>query len=300
MDGLVELFAEQVIGAGIIDAAQAGQIRRRCPESSDIIAFGEALLEEFPDKFEEVQGLLDETADAYTKGERVTLNPFDPGEPEPAPHPHGPALRQRDTGKRHQETVVSAAGVLPGLPDFGSLESSNREQVASALIGMLLALGDSDFSDLHLSGGSRPFGRRFGKLEYLAERPIDDALAGALAMALLSAEQKAYFETFQDYDFAIALDNGRRYRTNLMQHRDGLKITFRLVPQHVLTLEELGFAGHTQTIKNLLAYHNGLILVTGPVGCGKTTTLAAMVDELNTSSASRIRSRLSTARTSVR
>jgi twitching motility protein PilT len=148
---------------------------------------------------------------------------------------------------------------------------------------MLLALGEQDFSDLHISGGSRPFGRRFGKLEYIAERLIDERLARAFGLALLSPGQKAYFETFQDYDFAIALDNGRRFRTNLMQHRDGLKITFRLVPRKILSLEALGFGQHVQTIKNLLAYHNGLILVTGPIGSGKTTTLAAMVDELNRS-----------------
>jgi twitching motility protein PilT len=177
--------------------------------------------------------------------------------------------------------VVSAADIAPGIPDFASLDHKNLDQIASALIGMLLSLGEDDFSDLHISGGSRPFGRRFGKLEYLDEQPIDENLAAAFGMALVSPAQIAYFDKSQDYDFIIALDNGRRYRTNLMQHRDGIKITFRLVPQEILNLETLGFGTHIETIKKLLAYHNGLILVTGPVGCGKTTTLAAMVDELN-------------------
>ncbi|MEX0331009.1 MAG: type IV pilus twitching motility protein PilT [Puniceicoccaceae bacterium] len=312
MEGLVELFAEKVVGSGIVDVTQVRQIRNTCGEPADIIVFGEALLKHFPDKFEAVQGLLDETADAYTKGERANGDPFEaesampeeqvttsfeasqpapvkvskpvPQKPvKPAPQPEASATVQpgNDFTKRPQETVVSAAGIEAGIPDFSSLDPSNREQIASALIGMLLELGGHDFSDLHISGGSRPFGRRFGKLEYIAESPMDDALAEAFGMALISDEQKAYFESCQDYDFAIALDNGRRYRTNLMQHRDGLKITFRLVPEKVLSLEELGFGAHTETIKNLLAYHNGLILVTGPVGCGKTTTLAAMVDELN-------------------
>lgn len=306
MDGLVELFADKVINAGIIDAAKARQIRRNCHDTTDVVAFGEALLEEFPDKFEPVQNLLDEAAVGFAQGERASGDPFAAASPPPVhtavaaapvkepqsaaatavePVPQSgqtaPVEQRNDPGKRPQETVVSAVGLVPGIPNFATLDPTNQHQVASALIGMLMALGEKDFSDLHLSAGSRPFGRRFGKLEYLAESPMNEALAAAFGMALLSPAQKAYFETFQDYDFAIALDNGRRYRTNLMQHRDGLKITFRLVPEKVLALEALGFGQHTETIKNLLAYHNGLILVTGPVGCGKTTTLAAMVDDLN-------------------
>ena len=365
MEAVVQLFAEKVIRAGIIDADRASQIRRVCSDTSDIIEFGEALLKDCPDRLDQVQGLLDQTVDEYQQGGRATRNPFEatamsstpratlpvkfnrtaasripvpesetPGEPvrstrpeaasqdrpvaqEPEaprgqpvtepdripveqPSARGSAAQEekapaqaaapvseqasgtpRDRRNRPPEAVVSAEGIEPGIPDFESLDPRNNEQIATALIGMLLKLGESDFSDLHLSGGSRPFGRKFGEVEYLAGQPIGEDLARAFGMALLSPDQIAYFADFQDYDFAIALDNGRRYRTNLMQHRDGLKITFRLVPAKVPSLEALGFGQHIETIKNLLAYHNGLILVTGPVGCGKTTTLAAMVDELN-------------------
>ncbi len=297
MDEELLLFAEKAIKAGIIDSAKANQIRRNCENTSDIIVFGEALLKDFPDKFDLVQELVNEAATDFAHGERATSDPFETtngsttstaaSAPQDSPAKGTASVSKHTTGeqdtngKRPLETIVSAAGIKPGIPEFAALNCGNPQQIAAALIGMLLSLGEQDFSDLHLSGGSRPFGRRFGKLEYLTEQPIDDNVAEAFGMALLSPAQKAYFEKYQDYDFAIALDNGRRYRTNLMQHRDGLKITFRLVPNEILTLEALGFGSHIDTIKKLLAYHNGLILVTGPVGSGKTTTLAAMVDELN-------------------
>ncbi len=295
MDEAVQLFAEKVIKAGIIDAAKANQIRHDCENTSDIIVFGEALLKDSPGDFEQVQELLNEAVEEFNQGGRATNNPFKTNlSPKPSePQQIKPQTQDvvsvneptnqnlSDRWKRPPEKVVSAAGVAPGIPDFASLNYKNKEQVAAALIGMLLSLGEAEFSDLHISGGSRPFGRRFGKLEYLTPQPIDESLAEAFGMVLLSSAQIAFFKKFQDFDFAIALDNGHRYRTNLMQHRDGIKITFRLVPEKILTLEELGFGPHIETIKKMLAYHNGLILVTGPVGCGKTTTLAAMVNELN-------------------
>ncbi|MEX0324125.1 MAG: type IV pilus twitching motility protein PilT [Puniceicoccaceae bacterium] len=270
MEGEVQLFAEKVIAAGIIDAAKANQIWRACKDPSDMLSFGEALLAEVPEIFEQVQELVNEAATEFAHGQRATSNPFEP--------------EKQDTGDYREsppETVVSAAGITPGIPDFASLDYKDLNQIASALIGILLYLGDNDFSDLHISGGSRPFGRRFGKLEYLAEHALDRRLAASFGMALVSPAQIAYFDKSQDYDFVIALDTGQRYRTNLMQHRDGIKITFRLVPPEIQDLKTLGFGEHVETIKGLLAYHNGLILVTGPIGCGKTTTLAAMVDELN-------------------
>ncbi len=72
-----------------------------------------------------------------------------------------------------------------------------------------------------------------------------------------------------------------RYRVNLMFHKDGAAGSYRVVPKEVRTMAELGFASHIETLKKLLSYHNGLVLITGPVGSGKTTTLASMVAYLN-------------------
>jgi twitching motility protein PilT len=76
------------------------------------------------------------------------------------------------------------------------------------------------------------------------------------------------------------MEGGRRIRVNLMAHKDGIKGTYRIVPEHIRTPAELGFK-NTAVIDKLLSYHNGLILVAGPVGAGKTTTLNSLIDELN-------------------
>ena len=99
--------------------------------------------------------------------------------------------------------------------------------------------------------------------------------------ALLSDGQKKIFLDRKDYDYALALSGTDRYRVNLMFHKGGAAGSYRMVPDKVPSLGNLGFSAHLETIKKLLSYHNGLILITGPVGSGKTTTLAAMVDYLN-------------------
>jgi twitching motility protein PilT len=98
---------------------------------------------------------------------------------------------------------------------------------------------------------------------------------------LLSDGQKKIFLERKDYDYALALSATDRYRVNLMFHKNGPAGAYRMVPAETRTLEALGYKKHLDTLKKMLSYHNGLILITGPVGSGKTTTLAAMVSYLN-------------------
>ncbi len=79
----------------------------------------------------------------------------------------------------------------------------------------------------------------------------------------------------------MALSKTDRYRVNLMFHKNGAAGSYRMVPEKARTLSELGYASRLETLEKLLSFHNGLILITGPVGSGKTTTLAAMVAYLN-------------------
>src|SRR5690606_34718714 len=91
---------------------------------------------------------------------------------------------------------------------------------------------------------------------------------------------RAIFEERNDYDHALALPSGERFRVNLMVHKTGPAGAYRMVPARVPGLDQLGLRD-VEPVRKLLSYHNGLILVTGPVGSGKTTTLAALVNELN-------------------
>ena len=146
------------------------------------------------------------------------------------------------------------------------------------LLTCLRALG---CSDLHLSAGAKPFVRRMLNIERFDDYVLPAEDAERLNTVLLSPERKARF--YEDMDINFALEVGKdRFRVCLMMHKDGMEGSYRLVPDHICTLEELGFMDSDIThIKRLLDYHNGLVLVTGPIGSGKTTTLAAMVNIIN-------------------
>jgi twitching motility protein PilT len=165
-------------------------------------------------------------------------------------------------------------------PDFTEIHSLSEKEARQFLVQLLLKSQSEAASDLHLCADARPFFRRNRKVEYLSDYLLTDEDAEKLNKALLSEQQLFDFEKNHDLDFALAFDLSRRYRVNLMLHKDGTSGTYRLVPEEVKTLEELGFE-NPETIKKLLTYHNGLIMVTGPLGAGKTATLAALVDELN-------------------
>jgi twitching motility protein PilT len=136
-------------------------------------------------------------------------------------------------------------------------------------------------SDLHLCTGRRPFVRKDRAISYISEKPLSADEALKLNTALLSQEQRKTFLAKKDLDYALAVTPSERYRVNLMFHKEGAAGSYRMVPKDTKTMAELGFASHLETLKKLLTYHNGLVLITGPVGSGKTTTLASMVAYLN-------------------
>lgn len=183
---------------------------------------------------------------------------------------------------RPAEAVIEAPGIQPIAPNFDAIGPSTAESLLQSFMLTTMAYCQHQgFSDLHLCAGARPYVRKFGEIRFLSESPLPEDLSKKLNLCLLSAQQRAYFEAFQDYDFCLALGNGQRFRSNLLVHRDGIKGTYRMVPEKVRSIADLGFGEHRTVIEKLLSYHNGLVLVGGPVGSGKTTTLAALVDHLN-------------------
>lgn len=130
-------------------------------------------------------------------------------------------------------------------------------------------------SDLHLCGDSPPRWRRLGRLEP-APFPAPDI--SALLKKWLNDEQQGAWWASGQLDFAIALNNGYRLRASAFAHLRGVSLALRILPQRSPQLATLGTP---QAIPDLLASDNGLILVVGATGSGKSTTLAAMVDHLN-------------------
>lgn len=138
---------------------------------------------------------------------------------------------------------------------------------------------ESNASDIHLGVNSRPIWRRFGNLEAIwRQAPVLTAEdTERLAMGFLTDEQKKLLEERGDADFAYANSFGR-FRASVVRQRLGYDLVFRIITNNVRTMDDLGLP---QSLKLLTQYHNGLVLVTGPVGSGKSTTLAALVDEVN-------------------
>ncbi len=163
------------------------------------------------------------------------------------------------------------------------LELSSKDEAAlgttlKELLTKSIAFGASD---LHLCTGRRSFVRKDRMISYISEKPLTADEALKINTALLTPAQKKTFLEKRDLDYALEVSPSERYRVNLMFHKEGAAGAYRMVPKEVKTLADLGFGEHIDTLKKMLSYHNGLVLITGPVGSGKTTTLASMVAYLN-------------------
>ena len=138
---------------------------------------------------------------------------------------------------------------------------------------------ESGASDVHLPVNCKPTWRRFGNLEaiWLQAPELKAADTERLAMGFLNEDQQKLLHERGDVDFAYATSLGR-FRASVVRHRLGIDMVFRIINTKIRTMDELGLP---QTLKMLTQYQNGLILVTGSVGSGKSTTLSAMVDYVN-------------------
>ncbi len=145
----------------------------------------------------------------------------------------------------------------------------------------LLAFGvEQGASDCHVSAGEPPMVRINGDLKKLDYPPMNKEEVHALIYDIMSDIQRKTFEETRECDFSFELSALARFRVNVFMQRKGEAAVFRTIPTKILTLEELGMP---PILKQLCEKEKGLILVTGPTGSGKSTTLAAMVDYLNSS-----------------
>ena len=171
------------------------------------------------------------------------------------------------------------------FPDFQTLEDLGDDDLRAEVVKLFEACKQIGASDLHLSAGGRPRIRHHRKIVYLSETPLSDTLARRMNLLLLNEKQLKTIEEEWDLDYALSLGemvdgSTARFRAHIMEQKDGIAASYRIIPDNVFNLEELGFP-NADTIRTLLDYHNGIILVTGPTGCGKTTTLASLISELN-------------------
>jgi len=144
---------------------------------------------------------------------------------------------------------------------------------------LLKATVELEGSDLHITTRSAPQVRVDGQL-----RPLDLPLLGAdetkqLAYSVLTDGQKKRFEETHELDFSFGIRGIGRFRCNVFRQRGAVAAVYRLIPEVILSTRELGLP---RVVDRLAERPRGLVLVTGPTGCGKSTTLAAMIDKINT------------------
>jgi twitching motility protein PilT len=133
-------------------------------------------------------------------------------------------------------------------------------------------------SDLHISAGVLPRIRVDGELKEIDVPPLASKDAHDLLYGVMSDVQRKEFEKYHELDFSFELHNVARFRVNVFQQNRGVGGVFRVIPEKILSLQDLGMP---PIIQKICEYPNGLVLVTGPTGSGKSTTLAAMIDFIN-------------------
>jgi twitching motility protein PilT len=141
-------------------------------------------------------------------------------------------------------------------------------------------------SDLHITVGSQPALRVRGHLERMEAFPVMTAdLTRQLLYRIISSEQQKRLEIERQLDLSYSIPGRARFRVNIYSQRESLAGAFRLIPAELKSLEELGLPS---TLYELCNKPRGLVLVTGPTGSGKSTTLAALIDEINRTRADHI------------
>ncbi len=145
---------------------------------------------------------------------------------------------------------------------------------------------DKDASDLHLQVGLQPMLRVDGSLVASHDAPpLDEEMVENLIYSIVDDEQKQILTKDKELDFSFAFGDLGRFRVNAFHERGNLAAALRLIPNEIRTLEQLGLP---KAMSKFTEFPRGLVLVTGPTGSGKSTTLAAMIDKINTERATHI------------
>ena len=263
----IQWLISGLVENNILTVEQCQEIITRTGENCDLSTFAQEILnsmaqgleeEEAMQLLEKLQALMEMSSERAAAGDIPQM--FAPPEEE-------------------REDMDNAE--WDNLPKLDNVANMSDPEIAPLIITLLKSLRSLGASDLHISAGAVPFIRCNLQIVKISDLIIPPEDAMRLNHVLLTKEQKDFFDQEMDLNFALEIDHDR-FRVSLMMHKDGASGTYRLVPNKLKTLSELGFLPQdVATVERLLDYHNGLILVTGPLGSGKTTTLATMINTIN-------------------
>ncbi len=147
-----------------------------------------------------------------------------------------------------------------------------------SLRDLLAEMVERGASDLHLTAGVPPQFRIDGTLDGSGHDPIDPESCEKMIYSILREDQKKRFENDRELDLSFGIKNLARFRANVFSQRGVTTAAIRMIPYGIMTLDQLGLP---RIVAEMAEHPNGLILVTGPTGSGKSTTLAALIDKIN-------------------
>jgi len=254
-------------------AAGNGLVRVRIvPEGGRLTAVISAIRRASP---EAVPAPVAQSSGAETTAKRPVVEPA-PLPPPPAAKPTAPAKAPRASviaAAPMVETPLAAPGELPG--EFASSEYEAAEQRLGKL---LRALVQSHSSDLHLRVGEPALFRTHGEIKRQSGPALNVNDLELLVLSIMPERNRGEWKETGDTDFAYEIAGVARFRVNAARDRKGPVAVFRVIPAKVVTVEEMGLSDEVQ---NLCHLKKGLVLVTGPTGSGKSTTLCALLDLVN-------------------
>ena len=192
--------------------------------------------------------------------------------------PSGEVRVEVTPGAEGSRAVVRPARPANGPSGAGAVKGPDLVEARGQMEGLLRLLVESNASDLHLRSGQPPMLRRQGDLGREESEPISAERLETLLISIMAPKEIGEFREGGDTDWAYEIEGLARFRCNAGQDRHGPIAVFRIIPTTVPSADDMGLS---REVQNLCISPKGLVLVTGPTGSGKSTTLAALVDLIN-------------------
>ena len=197
----------------------------------------------------------------------------------PAPAADEPAAAPASAPQRASAPVAAVVAIPPARPATAGESPSGTSAERERIEGMLHAMIERGSSDLHLRVGEPPIVRVDGEMVRIpGTQPLSESELEAMVKSIMPQRNRDEFDSVNDTDFAHEMPGTGRFRCNVLREHKGCAAVFRVIPAKVVSVEQLGISDEVQKLCYLT---RGLVLVTGPTGSGKSTTLCSLIDLIN-------------------